>query len=224
MTIADRIRRAREAKGLSQGQLGEMLRTGQSTVAGWESGAHGPGRARMVPLAQALGVGLEWLVDGRGPGPGDSPPSTAEPIPANVRQGPTDGLHGGRDLPVYASAQGGPDGMILSYDAIEYVLRPAPLMNVPGAFAMYVVGDSMSPRYEPGELLLVHPTKPPARGDDVLIVKHADGAEHSALVKRFLRWQGDVLEVQQLNPLKDIRIPRREIKGLHLVVGRYRGR
>ena len=39
------------------------------------------------------------------------------------------------------------------------------------------------------------------------------------LIKQFLRWEGDALVLRQLNPEREIRIPRGEVSECHLVVG-----
>ncbi|MGE0718771.1 MAG: XRE family transcriptional regulator [Alphaproteobacteria bacterium] len=218
-SIGDRIRIARKAKGLSQAQLAEAVGVEQSSVAGWESDANGPARTRLPRIAQALESSVEWLTTGAGDAPSlrhrKPDPAPAAPVAATVDPD---------DLPVYGTAEGGPDGMIVQYEAIEFRPRPAPLIGVPGAFGLYVVGESMLPRYEPGDLLLIHPTKPPRRGDYVLVVKASSDHEHSAMVKRFERWTEDALEVEQLNPHARIRIPRGELHGVHRIVGQYEGR
>ncbi len=127
-------------------------------------------------------------------------------------------------IPVYASAQGGPDGTLLTYDPIEYVDRPEPLFGVRGAFAMYVVNDSMEPKYSQGALLLVHPTRPVRRGDFVLIVKRSVGDEHSALVKQLVRIGEEELVLRQFNPPDEFEIPRENVLGIHLVVGSFESR
>ena len=48
---------------------------------------------------------------------------------------------------------------------------PANLGGVRAAYAIYMVGDSMEPRYEQGWLLHVNPFKPPTRGRDVVVYK-----------------------------------------------------
>jgi phage repressor protein C with HTH and peptisase S24 domain len=127
-------------------------------------------------------------------------------------------------IPVYASAQGGPDGTLLAYEPIEYVDRPEPLFAVRGAFAMYVVNDSMEPKYSQGALLLIHPGRPVRHGDYVLIVKRSPHNEHSALVKQLVRMDTRRLVVRQFNPPKDFSIPRREVAAVHLVIGSYEAR
>jgi SOS-response transcriptional repressor LexA len=137
---------------------------------------------------------------------------------------PGDELVGQADLPIYGSAQGGPSGMIMHPDAIERVKRPAPLMGVAKGFGVYVVGDSMSPAYEHGDLILIHPGRPPRRGDDVLLLQHEPDGDVAALVKRLLRWTEKSWHVEQFNPRREYDLPRAAWQEVYVVVGKYNRR
>ncbi len=132
-----------------------------------------------------------------------SDPSRAEPSRADP-------------IPIRSAARGGGDQeMFLDDGPIGYTPRPANLGGVRGAYAIYMVGDSMEPRYEQGWLLHVNPFKPPIRGRDVVVYKR----EQAVLIKQFVRWENDALVLRQLNPLEELRIPRDDIVECHLVVG-----
>lgn len=198
-----------------------------------ESGGRGINRAAAEMYARHLNVSAAYLLfgsedeegqSGRGSPHADGTDAAIDAVPFDPEQiRPGAELVGEKDLPIYASAEGGPYGMTISYDPIDYVKRPEPLMKVKGAFGFYVVGDSMAPRYEPGDLLLVHPSKPPVRNDYVLVLLR-DGLDGQvdAIVKRFLGWDGDKLRLDQFNPPGEIKpIPRDRVHNLHLVVGSY---
>src|SRR3954447_21444866 len=81
--------------------------------------------------------------------------------------GPLGGPMGGplgqgqRDLPVTGSVRGDGDGFLFNPGSpTEFVERPANLRGVFNAFALYMDGDCMEPRYYAGELLYVNPTRP----------------------------------------------------------------
>lgn len=149
------------------------------------------------------------------------PPDVARTADVNLSGVRVDGLVGERDLPVYASALGGPDGeMIVSFEPIERVRRPAPLEGVNGGFGFYMIGDSMSPAFEPGDMILCHPTRPPYAGQDVLVIRRIDSAQ-CALVKRLVKMDGQGLVLRQFNPPRTFNVPRGEIVSFHLVVGKY---
>ena len=124
------------------------------------------------------------------------------------------------DLPVYASAQGGPEGMVIDREPIEWTRRPPMLAGVVDAFAFYVVGDSMWPRFQQGERLLVHPRRPPRPGQDVLLIlNNEDGHEFNALVKTLKSLDGDTAVLEQYNPRKELTFSRSQIDALYLIVG-----
>ncbi|MCC7271421.1 MAG: helix-turn-helix transcriptional regulator [Alphaproteobacteria bacterium] len=123
-------------------------------------------------------------------------------------------------LPVYGSAQAGPDGQTIAFDPIEWIDRPEALREVRGAFAMYVMNDSMEPKYEQGDMLYVHPSRTPRRMSHVVIVKSDD----TALVKRLVRADPEEIVVRQYNPPAEYAIARREVKAIYLVLGSMDGR
>jgi phage repressor protein C with HTH and peptisase S24 domain len=119
-------------------------------------------------------------------------------------------------IPIRSAGRGGTDqAMFLEDGPIGYTTRPSNLSGVRAAYAIYMVGDSMEPRYEPGWLLHVNPFKPPTRGRDVVVYKRGQ----AVLIKQFVGWEGDVLLLRQLNPPDNIRIPRAEVQECHLIVG-----
>lgn len=72
-TLQDRLRKARELTGLSQGQFAERLGVSRNTVGSAESGAVEVRRITLNAWAMATGVSIEWLMTGEGsptPGPG----------------------------------------------------------------------------------------------------------------------------------------------------------
>jgi len=125
------------------------------------------------------------------------------------------------ELPVLGSAEGGQGAMVIDSNPVDYVKRPEPLFNVRGAFAVYVTGDSMSPAYEHGDMLLIHPAKPVRGQDDCLFVRqHQDGGM-DALVKRLIRQTPASWHVKQYNPGKEFDLERAVWQQAMLVVGKY---
>lgn len=134
---------------------------------------------------------------------------------------PADDQVGEKDLPVYASAEGGQGAMVITQDPIDYVKRPEPLLRVTRGFACYVVNDSMSPAYEHGDLILVHPALPARPMDDCLFTRpHLDGGL-DALVKRLLRAYSDRWKVKQHNPNKEFDLRRDQWQNAMVIVGKY---
>ena len=68
-TLAERIRKAREAAGLTQAQLAQMVgsKSGRAgTVSDWEAGRL-PNAETIAELPAVLGVDGHWLLTGEGP-------------------------------------------------------------------------------------------------------------------------------------------------------------
>lgn len=199
------IRRRRKALSISQQHLAalasELSKTviNQQDVHRIEHGAF----SRAVPaVTEALDV-----VEGR-------PASAAVPR-ASVVQKPLPAARG--DLPVYASARGGPGEILFSFDPVDYVGRPEPLANVRNGFAMYIVGDSMSPAFEQGDLAFINPHVPYRSGNDVLIFRDWEG-EQAAVVKRLVRATTDDWQLEQFNPAKKLKLPRAEWPQCYVIV------
>jgi DNA-binding XRE family transcriptional regulator len=67
--VGDRLRQAREARGLSKNALGKSSGTTGQTVRNIETGQTLPSVATAEQLAKALGVSPCWLAYGQGEGP-----------------------------------------------------------------------------------------------------------------------------------------------------------
>jgi phage repressor protein C with HTH and peptisase S24 domain len=125
-------------------------------------------------------------------------------------------------IPVLGMAEGGEGGWSLwNGDVIDYVPRPSVLAGVPNAYAVYVTGSSMEPRYYPGELLYVHPGKPITPGAFVVIELHPQTPEDAprGLLKRLARRTPQKLVLAQYNPEKTFEIKASEVKNIHRIVG-----
>lgn len=130
-------------------------------------------------------------------------------------------------LPVLGMAVGGEDGRyIFNGSIIDYVVCPPSLENVAGAYAVYIDGESMYPRFKAGETVWVHPGKPARRGDDVIVqIKPSDddGSPPWGYVKEFVGRQGNKLVLRQYNPAIEIQFDIDEVLTTHPIVlaGKY---
>ncbi len=121
-----------------------------------------------------------------------------------------------RDLPIRGRAQGGDEGsLVIEEQPIDWTYRPADLQGVHGAFAVFVTGDSMEPKYKNQDIAYIHPTQPVRRGRYVLV----ETTGHSGFIKKFERWDGDMLIVKQFNPTREIRIERKDVRRVMMVIG-----
>lgn len=121
-------------------------------------------------------------------------------------------------VPVYSAAPGGlqkglnPSGGIV----IDWVTRHPAQLGIGNAFAIYTSSDSMSPRYFRGELVYVHPGRPPEMNKDCLLeMKNGD-----VCLWRFVSQGGEKIRVAQFNPPEEKDILREDIKAIYAIVGR----
>jgi phage repressor protein C with HTH and peptisase S24 domain len=221
-TLAERLTRLMRQAGYNPRSLSLAASLGPTAVRDIVDGRIGsPRYATLQALAGVLGVGVEQLADGQ------APAVPASPQPAAPDQG-------ARDLPIYGAAAGGQvdraaegvsgGAMVVSSDPIKFIARPEPLQTVRAAYGVYIVGESMSPAYEQGDVALVHPGLPPRRGADVILIRQdADGTRH-VLVKRLTGWDDRDWHVRQYNPPRDFTLPRTAWAEIQPIVGKYNAR
>jgi SOS-response transcriptional repressor LexA len=123
-------------------------------------------------------------------------------------------------IPVYGHAVGGKDGeFVLSGNQVSEVLAPPTLLHVRDAYAVYVVGDTMEPRYFAGETVFVNPRQPISRGSFVVAqISKGEEPEPRAYVKRFLSKDGKRLRLEQYNPKKILEFPASTVVAIHRIV------
>ena len=212
MAIGKRIESAMQRAGRKPVDIAKHLKISESAVSQWFAKDTGPKSVRLSDLAAFLGTTVDYLIS-ESDGPLGAPATPQPPLAMRANL---------PDLAVYASAAGGPEGAwVLSADAIAWIHRDQRLVGVRDAFACYVVGESMFPAYEQGNLLLVNPAVPPNAGDDCLLIQEAaDGARY-ALIKRLVRFNSTSWTVKQWNPDKTFSLPRKEWQRALLVIGKY---
>jgi phage repressor protein C with HTH and peptisase S24 domain len=178
---------------------------------------HGnPTRNTLAKLLEAIGMTLAEFEGGSGTVRTEVRRSSV----ADFRQ--ADG--GLRGLPLLGTALGGevPDLEGLDEDSadlieldlgevIDHLERPAALGGDRDAYALTILGDSMAPRFEPGERILVSPRAPVGIGDDVVVqLRGREGDDERVklvLVKRLIRRSPGFVELRQFNPDLTFRVP-----------------
>lgn len=121
-------------------------------------------------------------------------------------------------VPVYGAIMGQFEkGFHLNTGTIsDWVPRHPAQFGIKDAFALYVSSESMEPRYFRGELIYVHPGRPPESNKDCVIELNSG----EAFIKRFLRQAPGAVRVVQFNPPEERDIPKADIKTIYMVVGR----
>lgn len=103
---------------------------------------------------------------------------------------------------------------------VRYLARPPALRGATDLYAIYFHGESMVPRFEPGEVGIVDPRRPVVGGDYV-VVQLRDGESEQVggvLVKRLVRRTAQEYTLEQLNPPLVFTLPARRVKRIHRLV------
>ena len=172
-------------------------------------------------LAGALDTTVAWLIEGTG----SEAPSLASdaspriPLTAHPQKG------GKPDLAVRGIALGGKEGdgdFQLNGDALQYLERPAGLLNKPNAFAVILRNTSMEPVYKHGWPIFVDPDgRKPVDGEDVLIELNGE-SEHEpgpAFIKTLVGRRGGQVLLSQYNPPPaDLNFPADRVKQILRVI------
>lgn len=141
-----------------------------------------------------------------------------------------------RDVPIVGTAECGEiefitddgklkiEAMELDLDnVVDHVRRPATLDNRRDVYAIYFTGHSMAPRYEPGELGYVDPSRPPRVRDYVVVQLRRPDAHDGervcrVLAKRLIRMSASYIELEQFNPAGVFRVDRADVKHVHRII------
>lgn len=218
------------AKGWTQARLAEELNKSQPTVFRWEKedSATLPSREDALRLCRVLGISRDWLEKGTGRAR-DGFAEDEQPIRMGMGLGFPPGMTaepprdtGLKEAPIYGAAEGG-EGQIILFrdrDPIDYDVPPRSLRHMNDAFGVLVVGESMSPRFEPRDVVWIDPHRPVRPGDDVLFLRSTDGlTEEIAVLKRLVRIAEHDFHVRQFNPDREFPLPKDEFRPFY-VAGR----
>ena len=190
-TYGEKVRAAREKAGLSQvqlaeriGYLGKRVMVGQKLISTIEhsKGPRGPSMPTRKLLAEALGIDVEG-----------NPPGRKE---LSARFGPDEGT----PVPVFACVAAGETNLAFTDqgytvgDGMYTVWVPRDI-KTEYAIALEVRGDSMSPKYVEGQVVIADTTKEPSNGD-CCIVGLRDGMRY---IKRWIRRDGKI-SLESYNP------------------------
>lgn len=229
--LRERLAEAINRKGLTARKLSGSIGANHSYVSQLLSGQGGmPGSSRLAALARELDVSVDWLngtsnhrdpvrsevtlleasVAWRGPAP-DLPP-----VP----------LVGTGDCATISFEDQSGNMLEIercSFDAdhtVRMIARPAALAGSRDVYAIYFNGESMLPRFEPGDVGFVDPRRPAGPGDYVLVQLNSgeDDEVVSVLVKRLVRATAKELILEQFNPPAIFTVPRARVARYHRIL------
>ena len=124
-------------------------------------------------------------------------------------------------IPLYGPVNAGFwDGETAMDKAVDHIARPSFIMGQSNAYAVFVVGSSMEPRFKPGEILYVDPDVPIRQGADVVVQLNNDG-DLTAVVKTFKSADDRGLRLEQINPAIPILFEKSIVTAVHAVQGTW---
>lgn len=201
--LASRITERRAALKLSGRALAAKAGLPESTIRNVLNGtSENPRGDTLQKLATALEVTEQWLLTG------SEIPEARNGGPSEVRIAenvsfPAVGMLP-KDVPVLGTVAGSDHGngsFQLTSDVVDYVRRPYGLLGAKDVYALYVEGESMIPKYAPGDLVFVHPHRKARNGDYVVIQEpDTNNGEPRGFIKRLVTITTRLVRTEQFNP------------------------
>lgn len=197
-----------------------------------------PGAARLHALAEELETTTDYLL-GEAESPDQVPSEVAFADGRKLDFGGS--LSGIPGIPLLGTGDCSEDLIVKDTDSgqevrverasfdpdfhVRMIARPPALLGVPDLYAIFFVGESMRPRFEPGEPGIVDPRRPVRAGDYVLVQltdggRNADGSPEvtSVIVKRLVRRTEKEWVLEQYNPPATFALPRRAVARVHRIL------
>jgi len=219
-TPSERLKWARERAGFgSAAEAARSLDVPDVTYRAHEAGTRGLDQPTAKRYAKALGIAWVWLLTGEGPPASDLPAEdastvTRDPVPVPAQSTMP------KSVPVHGTVVGGSVGDFeFNGEVVDYVRRPPGIANTKGVFALYVSGDSMWPRYRPGALIYLNPSRPPRPGDDVVIEMFGEAGDHGPAYIKTLKARTPLAWVcEQFTPPMTIEYPSAKVRAVYRVM------
>lgn len=166
-SLATRIREARLHKEFDQAKLAAKIDVATRTLQRWEKGEQVPDSNYLMRIAKATGVSPHWLLTGDGL-------MFARGTDAKILPFPTQRYKKVEliSLPLLSSVPAGAPGLTFHPDYVERYIT-VDNVNDASAFALEVKGNSMAPRIEDGDIIVVSP-KFETRSGDICVVRVGD--------------------------------------------------
>ncbi|MFT3991857.1 MAG: LexA family transcriptional regulator [Luteolibacter sp.] len=224
------LAKAMEERGLTQAQLGELSEVSQGAISRYLRKLSSPKAEEVIKLANALGVTTDWLLIGKEEG--HSSKQFVEKISAAKKIALASSrsideaeenfdliMHNGiltRRIPVLGWAHAGSATVYEEISLAHQETIPTDCRD-PKAFGVALEGDSMSPRFCEGEMLVLMPSEEPYSGC-FAVCRFAD----DGVVFRRLEFMGDQVRLVPLNTSYDPSThSRKEFAWIYPVWGRW---
>jgi len=223
-TLGERLKSALKDRGISESRLAEMVGASQQAINFIANGTTKNPR-NLGKIANALGINEAWLRYGSQSGDNEPEEMTR---PRAIRQSDLFATYPAKpvarddllaasinDLPVYGTPAG-MDGITLETESPQsFTGRPPMLIGNNRGFAVFMIGESMSPRFDHGEMLWVDPVQPPQIGDYVLVVDQ----NNFAIPRQLIAIKSETIELLARNDETESIVKREDIRHLYKIVG-----
>lgn|SRR5262245_51632389 len=223
--LSERRRRlvdARMKAGFTSARAAALIHNWpESTYRAHETGG------RNFSLEDALKYGAAFRVDGNwifaGGAMSRRTANARLPLPnATVRREIVPGV--GKRLNVLGSTStgggGGSGEFVMTGKIIDTVAGPPDLDSVPDAYALYIQGTTMEPRYYAGDLVFVHPHRPYREHNSVVVQIQVNGEDQPhGYILQFVGETPSTITLRQLNPTRKFQFQRSRVISVHRIVG-----
>jgi phage repressor protein C with HTH and peptisase S24 domain len=210
----ERLKEARASIFPTAGKAAEALGMSASTYRAHENGQNDFDFEEAVRYAKLFQVNAIWLFTGA-----KNNLPNIDHLPNAIIGAPITGT--GRMIHVYGRAVAGEDGEFEMNGTILFdVMAPPIIAAIEGAYAVQVSGDSMSPRFEDGEVVFIDPKQRVSPGDGVLVqIQQSEHGPVLAFTKRLVKHTTSEIILRQYNPQKEIRFLSTEVVSVHYIAG-----
>lgn len=168
MNFRTRLKQLRNEKKINQRELANFLKVAPSTISMYESGQREPNFEVLESLADFFNVDLNYLL-------GKSDKTTKLMLEDSQ---PTQGLQ----IPVLGTVAAGIPISAIE-DILDYEEVPQSWESQGEFFALKIKGDSMEPRMESGDVVIVRQQSDANSGDTVIVLVNGDDATCKKLQK-----------------------------------------
>jgi SOS-response transcriptional repressor LexA len=233
--LHDRIRQRIDELGLSEEAASLLVGTDRSYFRKlFERPNSHPRIDTLQRIAAALSADVAWLTTGASPlTAGDTENLLGPWLSAYSRGAAVDGQPADTppllparaemplDVPVMGTAAGSHLRGAFQFEGgiVDYVRRPPALVGAKEIYGLYVEGSSMEPQYFPGDLIYVHPHRPPRTGDIVVVqCRNGEHAQGEATLGIYRRKTEKAFVIGKRNPPAEIEIAREHVTSVHRVL------
>lgn len=167
MNFKTRLKQLRNERGISQRQLAEFLKVAPSTISMYENGQREPNFEVLESLADFFNVDLNYLL-------GKTNKTTKIILDSESSKG--------IKIPVLGTVAAGIPISAVE-DILDYEEIPQSWENQGEFFALRIKGDSMQPKMDDGDVVIVRQQSDANSGDTVIALVNGDDATCKKLQK-----------------------------------------